>query len=74
MLSLDFINISAGFIAKAFLILFLVFYSVFALILFRQVQLMTKAIPTAVKPFLKFITIIHIGVSIALLFIMIQLF
>lgn len=74
MLSLDFINISAGFIAKAFLILFLVFYSVFALILFRQVQLMTKAIPTAVSPFLKFAAIIHVGVSIALLFIMIQLF
>ncbi|MDP2632111.1 MAG: hypothetical protein Q8P25_00105 [Candidatus Curtissbacteria bacterium] len=74
MLSLDFINIGAGFIAKAFLLLFLVFYSVFALILFRQVQLMTRAIPTAVSPFLKFIAIIHIGVSIALLFIMIQLF
>lgn len=74
MLSLDFFNISVEFIAKAFLILFLVFYCIFSLILFRQVQLVTKALPTSAGPFLKFIAIIHIGVSVALLFIMIQLF
>ncbi|OGD86540.1 hypothetical protein A2870_01930 [Candidatus Curtissbacteria bacterium RIFCSPHIGHO2_01_FULL_41_11] len=73
-LAFDFLNISAIFVFKAFLLLFLIFYSVFALILFRQVQLMAKAIPTFISPFLKFVAIIHVGVAVALLFVIIQLF
>lgn len=64
---LSFLNASFG--IKAFFILFLVFYAFFALILFRQIQLMTKALPTALSPLLKFVAILHIGVALAFLFI-----
>lgn len=65
---------SASFLIKSFLILFLVFYAFFAFIMFRQVQIMGRALPTSVLPFLKFIAIIHLGVSIALLFLSVGLF
>ena len=63
-----------GFGLKAFLILFAVFYSVFALILYRQIQLMGRALPTSVVPFLRFVAIVHLGFSVALLFIIIGIF
>lgn len=66
--------INAVFIIKAFLVLFLVFYTVFALIIFRQVQLMAKTLPVSISPFLKFIAIIQIGVSLALLFVVLGVF
>ena len=61
-------EISGSFFTKAFLILFLIFYAVFSLILYRQVQIMSRKLPTALSPILKFVGIIHIGVSLALLF------
>ncbi len=60
-------NISSSFGLKAFLVLFLIFYSVFAIILLRQVQVMAKTLPTTLSPLLKFIAIIHLGVSLAIL-------
>ena len=62
------------FIVKAFLVLFLVFYTVFALIIFRQIQLMVKALPAPISPFLKFVAIVHIGVSLAFLFVVLGVF
>ena len=59
---------------KAFVVLFVVFYAVFWLILFRQIQLMDRAIPAPVGPFLKFIGILQIGVAIGFLFIVIGAF
>lgn len=71
----DFLSfLNAGFGFKAFLVLFLVFYTFFALILLRQVQLMTKKLPTTLSPLLKFITIVHLGVSAALLLLVIGAF
>ena len=70
--SFDFI--SANFFIKAFFVLFLVFYSVFALIIFRQIQLMAKALPLGISPFLKFLGIVHIGVALALLFVVLGVF
>jgi hypothetical protein len=64
----DFFNLSAAFGVKAFLILFLVFYNVFALLLYRQIQIMAKKLPTPLSPILKFIAIVHIGISLSILF------
>ncbi len=59
---------------KAFLVLFLVFYTVFALILFRQILLMNRKLPTPLSPFLRFMAILYIGVSLAILFMVIGTF
>lgn len=69
---LDFL--STTFVIKAFFILFLVFYSVFALIIFRQIQLMAKSLPMSLSPLLKFVAIVHIGVAVALLFVVLGVF
>lgn len=53
---------------SAFFILFLIFYSVFSLILFRQIQLMGKTLPTTLAPLIKAIAIIHLGIALSLLF------
>ena len=53
---------------KVFFVLFVVFYAVFSLMLFRQVQIMSAKLPTALSPLLKFVGIVHIGISIAVLF------
>jgi hypothetical protein len=71
----DFLNIfSAGFVVKIFFVLFLIFFSIFALILFRQIQIMAKSLPMSLAPFLKFVAIILIGISLALLFIVLGVF
>ena len=61
-------NLSAAFGIKSFLILFLVFYSVFALLLYRQVQIMDQKLPTTLSPTLRFVGILHVGVALAVLF------
>lgn len=72
---LDVINrLSAAFGVKAFLILFLIFYAVFAVILYRQVQLMGTKLPTPLNGHLKFIAILNIGVSLTILFFVIGTF
>lgn len=68
------INIGASSGIKIFVMLFVVFYLVFALILFRQIQLMDRAIPTPIAPFLKFLGILQVGIALAFLFIVIGLF
>jgi len=60
---------SFGFGVKTFLILFLVFYAVFAFVLYIQIAQMSKKLPTSIDPSLKFIGFIHLGVSLAFLFI-----
>lgn len=60
-------NLNLNFWIKSFLSLFLIFYAIFALILLRQVQLMCKTLPTPIGPLLKFLAIIHLGVSVAIL-------
>ena len=71
-------NLLTGFnaelILKAFMALFVIFYAVFSLILFRQIQLMDRAIPTPIGPFLKFIGILQIGVALGFLFIVLGVF
>ena len=66
----NFLNVfSFGFGVKTFLILFLVFYAVFAFVLYTQIGQMSKKLPTSIDPSLKFIGFIHLGVSLAFLFI-----
>ena len=60
-------SLGADFFLKIFLILFLVFYTVFAFVIFRQIQLMCRTLPTQITPFLRFLSIVHIGVALALL-------
>lgn len=52
---------------KAFLVLFLIFYIVFAVLVFRQVISMSEKLSTPLSPLLRFISIIHVGVAIAVL-------
>lgn len=66
--------VSSSLIIKLFLLLFLIFYSIFSLIIFRQIQLMAKSLPISLSPALKFVAIIQIGISLALLFIAIGVF
>ena len=74
-LGFDIFNvISASFGVKVFLILFLVFYTVFALMLFRQIQIMNKKLPTPISPILKFVGILHLGVALAVLLVVIGSF
>lgn len=70
----DLLNINTTLGVKLFIVLFVIFYLVFALILYRQIQLMDRALPTLLAPFLKFIGILQIGVALAFLFIIIGLF
>ena len=67
-------GLSVVFVLKSFVILFAVFYVVFSLILYRQIQLMDRSLPTPIGPFLKFIGILQIGVALAFLFILIGAF
>jgi len=67
-------NLNIGFGVKAFFLLFVVFYIVFVLIVFRQIQLMDRALPSPIAPFLKFIGIVQLGVALAFLFIVIGIF
>ncbi len=62
-----FAQINGALIVKAFLVLFLIFYAVFAFVLFRQIQLMGRTLPTPAVPLLRFAAIIHIGVALAVL-------
>lgn len=66
--------LTVAFALKAFLILFLIFYVIFSLILYRQIQLMSKALPTSIVPFLLFVGIIHLGAALALLLVTIGIF
>ena len=70
----SFLEIDAIYVTKAFLSLFLFFYVVFGLIIFRQIQVMAKTLPTSLSPYLKFIAIVQIGISLGLLFVVIGAF
>lgn len=62
-------------VAKAFGILFGVFYLVFSIIVFRQVQLMTRALPAISRaPIIKAIAIFQIGIALAFMFFVIGVF
>lgn len=52
---------------KAAILIILVFYAIFALMVVRQVDLMTKTLITRVSPALKFFSIIHAGFAIGLI-------
>ncbi len=52
---------------KGAILLILIFYAIFALIVVRQVDLMTKTLITRVSPALKFFSIIHAGFAIGLI-------
>lgn len=67
-------DLSLGFLTKVFVVLFVVFYVVFALILYRQIQLMDRALPNPIAPFLKFVGILQIGAALAFLFLIIGFF
>lgn len=69
-----FASVDTIFVVKAFFVLFLVFYAFFALILFRQVQIMNRKLQTQLSALLKFVAFLHIGVSLALLFLVIGAF
>lgn len=49
---------------KAAILLILIFYAIFALMIVRQVDLMSKTLITSVSPILKAFSIIHAGIAI----------
>ena len=63
------LGLESSFIVSAFFLLFVLFYIVFSLILYRQIQLMGRTLPTNLVGFLKFISILLVGMSLALLII-----
>lgn len=65
---------SGGFFLKAFLTLFLVFYLVLAILTLRQVQIMSVTLSTILAPHLKFVAILNLGASVAILLIVIGVF
>ena len=67
-------GLSILFAVKAFFVLLLVFYNVFGLLLFRQTQLMAKTLPTTLSPILMFVSIVHLGISLSLIFIVAGVF
>jgi hypothetical protein len=56
---------------KAVLVLLLVFNLIFSLLVFRQTQLIGKRLPTPLVPFLRFAATIYIGLSAAMLLLVI---
>lgn len=59
---------------KPFFALFLIFYFFFSFMLFKQIQSVTRELVTPIMPFLKFVGIINLGISLSLLFLVIGLF
>ncbi len=52
---------------KAAILIILAFYAIFALMVVRQVDLMSKTLITKVSPILKAFSILHAGVAIGLI-------
>ncbi|TSC87871.1 MAG: Uncharacterized protein G01um10147_374 [Microgenomates group bacterium Gr01-1014_7] len=52
---------------KVAILIILAFYAIFALLIVRQVDLMSKTLITTVSPILKGFSIIHAGVAIGLI-------
>ena len=67
----SFLEIDAIYVIKAFLALFLFFYVIFSLIIFRQTQVTAKTLSTSLSPYLKFMVIVEMGISLGLLFLVI---
>mgnify|MGYP001570891031 CR=1 FL=1 len=69
------LNDPEGFISPVFLtkaidwviLIILILYAIFALIIVRQVDLMTKSLITPVSPVVKAVAIIHAGFAIGLI-------
>ena len=52
---------------KAAILIILIFYAIFALMIVRQVDLMSKTLITPVSPIVKAVSIVHAGFAIALI-------
>ena len=52
---------------KISILIILVFYAIFALMIVRQVDLMSKTLITKVSPILKAFSIVHAGIAIGLI-------
>ena len=52
---------------KAAILIILIFYAIFALMIVRQVDLMSKTLITPVSPIVKAVSIIHAGFAIGLI-------
>lgn len=52
---------------KLIILIILLFYAIFALLIVRQVDLMSKTLITRVSPIVRFISIVHAGFAIGLI-------
>lgn len=69
----QFISLISGqnifsFFFKAFAVVFALLYIIYALVIFKQTQVMTKTLETEGNTFILLISLIQIGVGIVLLF------
>lgn len=65
----NFLNLEPTLIfLKMVILLILIFYAIFALMVVRQVDLMSKALITPVSPLVKAFSIAHAGFAIGLIF------
>lgn len=54
-------------IFKISILMFLVFYAIFALLVVKQVDLMSKTVITLASPIIRAISILHAGIALALI-------
>jgi hypothetical protein len=59
---------------QIFFIIFAILYFIFSLIVIGQIRLMTETVTTEAGPLLRFFSIIHAGIALALIIAMIALF
>ena len=55
-------------------IIFTLLYTIFALLVVRQVQLMVRTLPSPISPFVVLLAYLHLGVTLAVLIILIGVF
>lgn len=55
---------------KAAILIILVFYAIFALLIVRQVDLMSRTLITSVSPIVKAVAIIHAGFAVGVIILM----
>lgn len=59
-------SLSPWFFVKIFALTLLLFYIIFALIIWRQINLMNRVVEAQISPFLSTIAIFHLGIAVFL--------
>jgi len=63
------LNIDIWALVRIFVLILLLMYTIFALVIVRQVGLMTRALELKLEPLIKFISWVHLALAIFVFFI-----